>query len=319
MTIPVILNVLEQNPEVEIDMLTRPFMARLLPEHPRLRAIGADVDKQFKGFLGLRKLSRELKSDVSYDAIADLHNVLRSQTITYFTKSSSTKVARIDKGRDEKKRLTRKENKIRQQLKPMTERYADVFRKLGLHITLAHKLYAQKDRSGIGFAPYAQHRAKSWPLDYARELLEKLNEEGRPVVLFGAPDERKELAELSNGLSNVSIHKGKGLASDVLAMKGLKLMISMDSANMHMASLAGVPVISIWGATHPDAGFMGYGQSVSNAVQVSVDELSCRPCSVFGNKPCWRGDYACMNQIGSDMVLSAVHTELEKQTASSKG
>lgn len=318
MTIPVVLRVLESNPEVEIDFLTRPFMAKLLPEHPRLRAIGADVDGRFSGFNGLRKLTRELKSRAEYDAVADLHFVLRSRVIAFFMKSRKTKVAAMDKGRDEKKALTRKNNKVRKALRPMTERYADVFRALGLPVELSHQLTSAAGRKGIGFAPFAQHRGKSWPLDYARELLERFNAENTSVLLFGGPDELGELKELSEGLEHVSIHRGKGLATDVLAMKSLNLVISMDSANMHLASLAGVPVVSIWGATHPDAGFLGYGQSTDHAVQISVEELECRPCSVFGNVPCHRGDYACMNRISPERVHTAVEKLRIEQSGSSR-
>jgi ADP-heptose:LPS heptosyltransferase len=79
----------------------------------------------------------------------------------------------------------------------------------------------------------------------------------------------------------------------------------MDSANMHLASLFGVPVVSVWGATHLFAGFMGYGQSADNAVQ--IDALTCRPCSVFGNKPCFRGDHACMEWIKPEQISEKVN------------
>ena len=80
----------------------------------------------------------------------------------------------------------------------------------------------------------------------------------------------------------------------------MDIMISMDSANMHLASLFGVPVVSVWGATHPFAGFYGWGQSADNAVQI---DLYCRPCSVFGNKPCYRGDHACMQQLPEEKII----------------
>nr|AIA86245.1 CAZy families GT9 protein [uncultured Prevotella sp.] len=83
----------------------------------------------------------------------------------------------------------------------------------------------------------------------------------------------------------------------------LKVMISMDSANMHLASLTGTPVVSIWGATHYYAGFMGWGQHPENATEVS---LSCRPCSIFGNKACFRKDYACLQRITPDMIVSKI-------------
>ncbi|RYZ25007.1 MAG: heptosyltransferase, partial [Sphingobacteriales bacterium] len=89
----------------------------------------------------------------------------------------------------------------------------------------------------------------------------------------------------------------------------MNAFISMDSANMHLASLFGIPVISIWGATHPYAGFYGWGQQLRNAAQI---DLYCRPCSVFGNKPCYRGDHACMEQLAESMVVEKVADVLKR-------
>ena len=90
-------------------------------------------------------------------------------------------------------------------------------------------------------------------------------------------------------------------------MSHLQVMISMDSANMHLASLVNTPVVSIWGATHPYAGFMGWNQRYENAAQV---ELDCRPCSIYGNKPCLRGDYACLKNISPEQIISKVESLL---------
>ena len=86
-------------------------------------------------------------------------------------------------------------------------------------------------------------------------------------------------------------------------MSHLDVMISMDSSNMHLASLTDTPVVSIWGATHPFAGFLGWRQTTDNAIQISLD---CRPCSIFGNKPCLRGDYACMQNIAPETIVEKV-------------
>ncbi|NVK26805.1 MAG: glycosyltransferase family 9 protein [Flavobacteriia bacterium] len=311
MTIPVILEVLEQNPGVEIDVLTRPFTSKLFPNHPRLKAIGVDVDSQYKGFFGLWRLSKQLKSN-HYDAVADLHFVLRSRLIARFMRKR-TKVVHLDKGREDKKALTRKENKVRGQIRPMTERYADVFRGLGCAVNLSNELHSTASSSQIGFAPFAQHKGKAWPERHAIRLLEELNAKGQEVLLFGGPDEREKLEQMGANMDMVSVHKGTGIQSDIEAMRNLRLMVSMDSANMHLASLAGTEVVSIWGATHPDAGFLGYGQKVDNAVQVDVDTLSCRPCSVFGNVPCHRGDWACMETLEPEMVLHKISALLEEQ------
>ena len=91
-------------------------------------------------------------------------------------------------------------------------------------------------------------------------------------------------------------------------MSHLNAMLSMDSANMHMASLVATPVVSVWGATHPYAGFMGWGQKPENIVQV---ELDCRPCSIYGQKPCLRGDYACMNMIKPEIIVEKINFLLQ--------
>ncbi|MBO7368513.1 MAG: glycosyl transferase family 1, partial [Paludibacteraceae bacterium] len=75
-------------------------------------------------------------------------------------------------------------------------------------------------------------------------------------------------------------------------MKKLNVMLSMDSANMHLCSLVGTPVVSVWGPSHPYVGFYAWGQPLSNAVQL---DLPCRPCSECGAEPCYRGDMACMD------------------------
>ena len=94
-----------------------------------------------------------------------------------------------------------------------------------------------------------------------------------------------------------------GLKSELILMSHLDVMVSMDSGNMHLASLTATPVVSIWGATHPFAGFMGWRQNPDNAIGLN---LPCRPCSVYGNKPCLRGDYACLKNISPEMVLEKV-------------
>jgi len=97
------------------------------------------------------------------------------------------------------------------------------------------------------------------------------------------------------------------MSQELALMSQLDIMYSMDSANMHLASLVNTPVISLWGATHPYAGFMGWNQSTDNAIQV---DLSCRPCSVYGQKPCFRKDYACLFQITPEQIILRIENAL---------
>lgn len=77
-------------------------------------------------------------------------------------------------------------------------------------------------------------------------------------------------------------------------MDRLDVMIGMDSSNVHIAALLKKPVIGIYGTTHPVSGFGPFAQEDSGVLQV---DLPCRPCSIYGNTKCWRGDHACMELI----------------------
>ena len=130
------------------------------------------------------------------------------------------------------------------------------------------------------------------------------------IMLFGRGEmEEKQFDEWCK-LYPQCIFVGRILESmhqELILMSHLNVMISMDSANMHLASLTGIPVISIWGATHPFAGFMGWNQSTDNVIQT---DLECRPCSIFGQKTCRRGDYACLNLIRPETIVEKTNTLL---------
>lgn len=301
MIVPVLKEFLAQNPDTEIIFVSRKNFADLFDGVERLTFRGINLD-DYKGFFGLRKLALELKKEYQPDFVADLHNVLRSKILTFFFKKTTT----LDKGRKEKKQLTRKEDKIKKQLKPTTERYADVFRKLGFTLKLSHQLPKNSNqKSGIGFAPFAQHEGKMLPIEKSLELVKILSKNHQVYLFGGGKKEVEVLSKWEKEIENVTSLAGKlSLKEELQKMAELETMISMDSANMHLASLVGTRVVSIWGATHYFAGFLGYGQSEKDIVEIT--DLECRPCSVFGNKPCFRGDYACLNQIEISEILKKI-------------
>ncbi len=57
----------------------------------------------------------------------------------------------------------------------------------------------------------------------------------------------------------------------------------MDSGNAHLAAMQGVKVLTIWGVTHPFAGFYPFHQDESNAVLVDHTKFPKIPTSVYGN------------------------------------
>jgi heptosyltransferase len=302
MLVPVLKEFLDENPDTEILMISRKNFKDLFDGIPRLKFKGVDL-KEYEGFFGLKKLSNEILSEFQPDMVADFHNVLRSNILNFFFWLKRLPIYKIDKGRKEKKQLINTKNLNKTQLKKNTERYADVLRKMGFSLTLSHQLKPQQGiKNGVGFAPFAQHFGKMLPLEKSFELAKEIAKE-KPLFFFGGGKKEVEiLNEWEKQIPNSESLAGKlSLKQELEKISQLELMISMDSANMHLASLVGTRCISVWGQTHPYAGFLGYGQSEEDIVQ--VNDLSCRPCSVFGNKECYRGDWACLHNIDIKNIL----------------
>ncbi len=319
MTVPVIKNFLQQHPDAEITMVSSAFLQPLFTGMERCHFHPAFLKGGHTGVKGMYKLYRELKALRKFDAVADLHGVLRSMILSSFFKLSGYKTATIDKGRPGKKLLTQKENKVMKQLPTSFERYASVFKQLGFNCILKHEspVYAKQPipqaaadffTSGspvIGIAPFAFHQEKMYPLEKMKVVVKTLCQHYTILLFGGGPQEAVILQAWQDEFQG-KVFNAAGkftFAEELAVISNCQKMISMDSANMHLASLYGVPVISIWGATHPFAGFYGWGQALENIVSL---ELFCRPCSVFGNKPCWRGDHACMKGIEESTVIEKV-------------
>ncbi|MEN8138065.1 MAG: glycosyltransferase family 9 protein [Bacteroidota bacterium] len=322
MTVPVIKEVLRTHKNLNITFISREGFRVFFKGINRLKFVAPKLEDEHKGLGGLYRLFQDLRRDTDFDAVADLHGVLRSQVISGLFKMKGVKVASINKGRDDKKELIKDSNKKFHQLKLTTERYADVFRQLGLEVKLSHKLPNKRRakistsiqreagvKAGpwIGIAPFAQHKGKKYRFDKVGTLIKQLQDTYPKAKIFlfgGGKAETNKLKDLWDKYPQTILAAGKmTLPQELDLMSNLDVMISMDSANMHMASLAGTKVVSVWGATHPYAGFMGYGQSQKWAAQI---DMKCRPCSVFGNKECHRGDYACMMDLPESLIVDKV-------------
>lgn len=319
MTVPVIKNLLDQHPEVHITFVSTPFVKPLFSGQSRLDFVPVFLQDQHKGVWGMIKLFNQLRRKQKYDYVVDLHDVLRTKVLRFLWMLSGARTVHIDKGRKEKRQLTRKKNKILRQLKTSFQRYADTFERAGIPVKLdSHNpVLAKREipeslrlklipgKKTIGIAPYSKHKEKMYPLDRMKNLLIRLNVEENVQLLFlGSKAEAPLLEEWASEMEESVNVAGKFSFEEELGIiSNLSLVVSMDSANVHLASLFGVPVITIWGATHPFAGFQGWGQPDSNNVQI---ELSCRPCSVYGQKGCFRGDHACVVWMPEDMILEKI-------------
>ena len=311
MTVPVVHDLAVQHPDCEITLLSRSAAKPLFEHLPdNVLFFAADLEGRHRGLAGLNRLLQDIHFK-DFDYIADLHDVLRTKWLRLIFRLSGKPVAKIDKGRRGKRRLTRAKNKLLVPQASSFERYANVLERLGFpthptFVRLDHLEYGEQQKqpgeTWIGIAPFAKHPAKVYPTALMEQVIKQLHEKVNVTLfLFCGPEEKA----LTEGLCTrhpylQAVHSPQGLAGELALMSQLDVMLSMDSANMHFASLVGTPVVSVWGGTHPYAGFLGWNQRLENCVQL---DIPCRPCSVFGNKPCRRGDYICMQDITPERIL----------------
>ena len=331
MLVPVVHSVAARYPHFRFIVLTRKAFA------PLFENIGFNVStKSFdinrhSGFFGLLKLIFSI-SKGGYTHVADMHDVLRSKIIRKFLFLQGKKVAHVDKGRAEKKVLI-ESKETETPLKHMICRYKEVFDKLELPAEIVYSNYFEfqtrslyplraviKEKNGnwIGIAPFSKHKGKIYPLPKMENMLSSLsNNTNNHIFLFSSGDiEKKIVQQWEEKYPRVISVSGKlNLENEMLLISYLDVMISMDSANMHLASLVETPVVSVWGATHPSLGFYGYKQDPENAVQV---DLPCRPCSVYGDLACTQEDYKCLNEIKESVILQKVEKVLSAKNNNDK-
>lgn len=298
MTVPVIRALTAQH-QVRVTVVSRPFFEPFFNDIKNVEFFGVDLQNRHKGFSGLYRLFKDLKAK-NIDYVADLHNVLRSKVVGSFFKLSGKKVVTLDKGRQEKKALTRPENKVLQPLKSMHERYANVFGELGFKVDLSNPKFPEKKnlneealkklggfaQKNIGIAPFAQYETKTYPIDLMQQVIDKLaqNPENK-IFLFGGKSDLPNLEKLQNNHQNVVITTGKlTFEQELQLISNLDVMLSMDSGNAHIASMYGVKTVVLFGATHPFLGFMPFGQPFENALLPDLKKYPKLPTSVYGNK-----------------------------------
>jgi len=327
MTVPVVRALVSQYPTVKVTILSKASYRPFFDDIPRVSFYEAHTEKQHKGFLGLIRLYRELKALHIY-AVADLHNVLRSRVVTTLFSLRRKKTATIDKGRKEKKALTSLSNKVFKPLIPVTQRYAQVFEKLGFPVDVSAPVFPEKtaltpdilehtgNKEGkwIGIAPFAQHRSKVYPSALMEEVINTLaSDRNTKLMLFGGGrQETQKLEKYAEGHPNAIVIAGRlNMKQELKLISNLDIMLSMDSGNAHIAAMYGVKVVTLWGATHPYAGFAPFGQPEDYAIVSDREKYPLLPTSVYGNKKV-EGYEDAMTTIKPQTVVNKIEEILKK-------
>lgn len=310
-SVPLIKEYARENPSIQFSVLSQKFIGPLFDGVENLHFIPFELKKGNDGVFGLLKFASSLLK-YNFTEVADIHGVHRSRVIRLWLRLHGIPYKSIFKNRSARKQLVRRENKVMVPLKSSMQKYEDVLVALGLKDLGFSNRPAPVRKQGkeayrrIGIAPFAKHPGKAWPMEYVEEVIKTLsaNNNNRIFLFGGGAKEIEALQEIAGKYPGTESVAGKyKLGEEVEFMKSLDVMLTMDSANMHLASLVQTPVVSVWGATHPYAGFYGWGQNPSDAVQI---EMPCRPCSIYGNKKCFKGDYACLREVTPQQVTEKI-------------
>ena len=328
---PLIRQLRQKYPQVQLDFLVRKEYAELLRHHPGLSEL-IEFDAQ-PGFTSLQKI-REKIHQTRYDIILDIHNNLRSRYLCAglpFLSFFKTRLYRIHKNQIFRFLLVifkiNLYHKIYSRVIPVWEKYLQTARSLGIiaedgrlelflpeeAITAAQNFRAalEKSKWDIVMAPGARHFSKRWPEEYFVELIKQLfAKTGLRTILVGGAEDismiEKILRQLQEGMAVSSVGKLSLLETAAL-IKQSKLMISNDSGLMHLGAALDVPLIAIFGSTVKELGFF---PNSPKAVVVENGGLYCRPCSHTGRSDCPEKHFRCMREITPENILSILLQKL---------
>ena len=309
MLVPIIDSFAATFPSLQITFLTDRRFVPLFAHLPNnVCVVGADIHGRHDGIKGIWTLLHEIGYR-KFDLFIDLHGVWRSRFMRLIFSFVGTPTFSIKKCYVDRWLLVHGFSSLA--LKPVQQRYVDVFCRAGFDFnlgSLSHCFIPLADRKDIGIAPFAKHKNKIYPLFRMKNVVARLNEEmvnrGGHIYLFGGgKEEQVVLEEWASLFPNVVSLAGRKTLSEEMDIIGhLRVMLSMDSANMHMASIAGTRVVSIWGATSPRCGFYDFNQSYGDVIEL---DLPCRPCSIYGKRPCRYKDLRCMD-IDENIIITKV-------------
>lgn len=316
MMVPVLSSLSQSYPEHQFVVVSKKDLHEMFYG---LENVQFHVAKPSYGLHGIFQLYRELQA-YHIDAVIDLHDVLRSKLLRLLFRIHHVPVYVIDYGRKVKRLITWRgyQNEV---LPTEFERYQHTFMEAGLvsedtfTAMPVNEVYQQQIRKRfgahttfrVGIAPFAKSNSNILPYRIIRDLIQNISQ--RPnteIFLFGAGEIESEVLRQWASLypHTISLAGQLPLGAELELMRELDVMLCMDSANQHLASLVQLRVVSVWTATHPALGFYGWNQAAEDCIQCN---LRCRPCTQHGTNHCKFFNYACKNINIEDICQRLFH------------
>jgi heptosyltransferase-2 len=316
-------------PNCRVIYITAPAFVPLLNRHPFVdEIIPYEKQQGIKDVLGLRQFVRD--KSLQDGIVIDLHGSTRSWLLRCMIKSSQKIVVakkrwqrlllvylKINFLRHNPPHALRAVAEIASKLK-LTYSTSELMsfiertfqKKLGLTSLVSHQ--QQEDISQVIIAPAASFTTKQWSADKFYQLCELiLLHSSAKVVLVAGPED--SFCDLFNSLQArfaqrfVNLQGKLSLVEMVQTVAKGTLLVGNDSGPGHIAEALGIPIITIFGATHPDFGFKPH---LAASTYITSSPW-CSPCSLTGSLPCFRKEQVCMEQVQVAEVWQKVRSYLK--------
>ena len=275
---------LKSYPDVNLWMVSNINNQSIFDFDKRLKFIGIDFNSKEKNIFQIAKKVKEVSGNINFSGIYDLHDVIRSKALRLLL-SHKTNVIRIfAKERNLKKEIIDKKIRLRK-LKTSSERYLDClkqdFEKINFNKISKSLESGSNKKDIIGIAPFSAHKSKIWPLANYQKIINHFKNFQFVIFAFGKEEIKISKKFFLKNSNCTIIERNLDLNGQMQLINDFKVFISMDSANMHLASLTSANVVSIWGPTHP---FLGFSPLFNDQfiVQLNNEEFSERPFSIYG-------------------------------------
>ena len=322
MLVPVLESASRRQPDDRFVVVSKKRLSSMFAAMPNVDFITADHEDsthQHNTQKSIAQLYRQITDRYHIDAVLDMQNSVQSRLLRLRFRLSGKRVYVIREQLLSQWRLRLKGYRRSQPLETETERYSKVFTKAGLVTDDAFRqiavdvkaaaavrtMFGSKTGRWIGVAPFAKKKSNMLPYRTTKQLIRRLAAmPDTQVFLFGAGEVECEMLRLWASLTpNTTCVAGiLPLEQELELMRQLDLIVCMDSANQHFASIVGLRAVSIWCATHPYTGYYGYRQSDDDCLQ---RPLSCRPCTNHGRTQCPYRNFLC-RQITVEQILEKI-------------
>ncbi|NOY87970.1 MAG: HAD-IIIA family hydrolase [FCB group bacterium] len=164
--------------------------------------------------------------------------------------------------------------------------------------------FIKNNKVFIVVAPGASYPTKQWPLERFAEMAVNLHKSDGVGIIWAitSTDEGKESPEKNINSSHFLKLVDCPLKKLTAIISKAALTVANDSGVAHLSSSVGTLVMAFFGPTHPVLGFAPRGLH-DRVMQVNE---SCRPCSLHGEKKCYRDKQYCFTRIRPEIVSNAV-------------